>query len=170
MANLPVQKVTAESALPSSWRNELMKFSEAVGRKAFELFEKYGHSNGHDLDQWLDAEKQIVTFPRLELLDTGTEFELRVAAAGFDAKDVEVTALPDAVLVKAQTSAEAEEKEGEICYCEFSDKSLFRRIPLAQPIDIDAVTAQLEKGVLKIVAPKAAGQKQKERKIEVAAA
>lgn len=170
MTNLSVRKCAAESDLPASCREEIQNFFGAVRCKAFELFEKYGRSKGHDLDNWLDAEKQLLTVPRLELLDKGDSFELRVAVPGFEAHEVEVTALSDAVIVKARASSETEEKKDEFWCREFSDQSLFRRIPLPAPIDINRVACNLDKGLLRIVAAKAALQSEPQRKVSVVAA
>ena len=168
MSNIPVQKAAEEKALPVSWINELQNLSERVGQPAFELFEKYGRPAGQQLEHWFEAEKQLFCVPRSELLDTAGEFEVRVALPGFDASEIEVTALPDSLLVKAEASHMREKKAGEVRFSEFSDQSLFRRIRLPEPIDIAQVTAKLDKIVLKIAARKAAPDKAK--KISVAAA
>jgi HSP20 family protein len=170
MTNLSIHKCAAESELPTSCREEIQKFFGAVRCKAFELFEKYERSKGHDLDNWLEAEKQLLTVPRLELLDKGDSFELRVAVPGFDAPEVEVTALSDSLIVKAQASSETEEKQDEFCCREFSDQSLFRRISLPAPIDINRVAGKVDKGLLRIVAPKADVQRETDRKVSVVAA
>ena len=34
---------------------------ELIGKKAYELFEKRGREHGHDLDDWLEAEKLVKT-------------------------------------------------------------------------------------------------------------
>ena len=171
MSNVPVQKATDEKSLPVRWFDELQKFSDQVRRKAFELFEGHGRPDGHDVDDWLEAEKQLLTVPRTELVETADGLEAHITVPGFDAKEIEVTALPDSLLVRAESSREREKKEGEVRYSEFSDQSLFRRIPLPQPIDVAAVTAKLEKGILNIAARKAAAkEKETERKITVAAA
>ncbi len=168
MSNIPVQKAAEEKALPVSWINELQSFTERVGQRAFELFEKYGRPAGQQLEHWFEAEKQLLCVPRSELLDTTGEFEARVALPGFDASEIEVTALPDSLLVKAEARHKRERTAGEVRFSEFSDQSLFRRIRLPEPIDIAQVTAKLDKGVLKIVAHKAAADTSK--KISVAAA
>jgi hypothetical protein len=34
---------------------------DLIGKKAYELFEKRGREHGHDLDDWLEAEKLVKT-------------------------------------------------------------------------------------------------------------
>ena len=168
MSNIPVQKAVEQDALPAPWINELEAFSDRVRKRAFELFEKYGRPAGQQLEHWFEAEKQLLSTPRSELLDTAGEFEVRVALPGFDASEIEVSALPDALLVKAEARHNRVEKAGAVRFSEFSDQSLFRRIDLPERIDIAQVTAKLEKGVLKIVAHKAVADPAK--KIAVASA
>ena len=33
---------------------------DAIARRAYELFEKRGHELGHDLDDWLHAEQELM--------------------------------------------------------------------------------------------------------------
>lgn len=37
------------------------KVREMIGKKAYELYEKRGREDGHDLDDWLEAEKFVKT-------------------------------------------------------------------------------------------------------------
>ena len=170
MSNVLVQKVSEEKSLPEVWLGEIEKFRDRVRCRAFGLFERQGRAHGHDLDHWLEAERQLFAIPSFDLLDRGNEFEQHIALPGFDPKEIEVTALPSALLVKAETSRKSEKKEHHVCYSEFTDQSLFRRISLPEPIDVSQVTAKLDKGVLCLVARKAAAQKDKVRRIHIAAA
>lgn len=170
MPNVPVQTAEEEKALPARWSDELQKFSSEIRRRAFDLFERHGRKEGQDIGHWLEAEKQLLTVPRSELRETGEAFEVKIAVPGFEASEIEVSALPDSLLVKAEARREGEKREGEIVYSEFSDQSLFRRFPLPQPIDTGRVAATLEKGVLRIAAQKAAAKKEEGEKSAAAGA
>jgi HSP20 family protein len=76
-------------------------------------------------------------------------------APGFEPGEVKVTALPDALIVSASSSQTHEKNEGNVRFCEFGQKTLFRRFDLPEPINLDKVTAGLNKGVLHLTAPKA---------------
>jgi len=80
---------------------------------------------------------------------------VRVSAPGFDPEDVQVTALPDALIVKAASTHMHDKSEGDVRFCEFGQKTLFRRFELPAEIDPDGVTASLDKGMLDLTAPKA---------------
>jgi hypothetical protein len=42
-------------------RTSSEKVREMIGKKAYELYEKRGREHGHDLDDWLEAEKFVKT-------------------------------------------------------------------------------------------------------------
>lgn len=37
-----------------------------IAQRAYELYEQRGHAHGHDLEDWLEAEQQILNEPRRE--------------------------------------------------------------------------------------------------------
>jgi len=146
--------VTAAQALAIF--GEIAKQFEAIERRAFDLFDKRGRELGHDLEDWLQAERDVVRSPTAELVDSGKEFRARLALPGFDAKDVQVSAMPDALVVQANTAHTHEAKNADVCFCEFSRNNLFRRLALPTSIDVGKVSASLDKGILQVIAPKAA--------------
>jgi HSP20 family molecular chaperone IbpA len=70
-------------------------------------------------------------------VDRQDKFSARMALPGFDAKDISVTATPDCLVMYAG-----------------HHKILLHRLEIPSEIDIDKVTASLEKGILQITAPK----------------
>ncbi len=155
MSNVPVQEITEGKGIPPAWVDKLLEFTEQVRHKAFELFEQSGRPHGHDVNHWLEAEKQLPTAPRYDVLETADEVDVCVAVPGFDAEEIGVVALPDSLLVKATSKIGLERRQGELLYSEFDDQTLFRRIPLPAEIDVTRVRANLDKGILRIAAPRA---------------
>ena len=77
-----------------------------------------------------------------------------IARDAVHAMKINVT-VPDALIVSTSSSHTHEKNEGNVRFCEFGQKTLFRRFDLPQPINLDKVTADLNKGVLDLTAPKA---------------
>jgi len=73
---------------------------------------------------------------------------------GLEPDDVHVTALPHTLIVKASSAHRHDNDEGDVRFCEFDQKTLFRRFDLPEPINVDNVTAKLEKGMLRLTALK----------------
>ncbi|HVP00052.1 MAG TPA: Hsp20/alpha crystallin family protein [Bryobacteraceae bacterium] len=127
-----------------------------IKERAYSLFEKREWADGRDLDDWLSAERELLWSPPAELTETENEFHLLVAVPGFEEKEIEVTATPETVIVKAKASTGTEKEKEDTVFSEFAERTLLRRIDLPVPIDLDHTNATLGKGVLKIVAKKAA--------------
>jgi HSP20 family protein len=155
MPQITVERVDEKKSGASSVWSELEALSERVRQRAFDRFEKGGYREGYAMGDWLDAERDLLLYPESELLEKESEFEFRVSAPGFEAGDIKVTALPDALLVQASASTHSHDKsDGKVRFCEFGQKTLFRRFDMPEPINPDKVAASLEKGMLHIVAPK----------------
>jgi len=95
------------------------------------------------------------------------KFEIQVNAPGFGPADVQITALPEALIVKASSMHKHDKSEANVRFCEFGEKTLFRRFDLPEPIDVDKVTADLDKGVLRLTAFKASKEAPKQKTASV---
>ena len=81
---------------------------------------------------------------------------MQVALPGFEGKDIEVTATPIEVIVPAATKKEKSTQDVNVLWTEFGSNDVYRRFEVANPIDVDRVTAMLENGILRINAPETA--------------
>ena len=76
-----------------SFWDEIQKMEDRVMRRAYDIFRSNGSTAGKDLDNWLAAERELAWKPPVEMTEEDNQFEIKVAVAGIDAKDltVEVT-------------------------------------------------------------------------------
>lgn len=158
MSHVAIHKCKTADTTPQGLLERIESVTESIRKRAFELFQKHDGKLGSDVEDWLEAERDVVLSPASELIDEDKDFKVRIAVPGFDAKDIEVSALPDALVIEAVSSHTHEGKDGAVCFCEFSEKQLFRRLGLPATVDVDRVTASLDKGILQVTAPKAAAK------------
>jgi HSP20 family protein len=168
MLPVPVRKFFESPAPLSAAFGEMESLFDTIRQRAFDLFQERGRSDGFAVDDWLKAERELIWKPESEMVESEKEFQIRLAAPGLDAKDFEISALPECLVVRGQASRKEEKREGAVRFSEFSEKQLYREFRTPAPLDPNKVTATLDKGVLTIVAPKAAAEK--EKKISLAAA
>ncbi len=135
---------------------EVEKTVEKIQEKAFNFFEHRGELHGLDWYDWLLAEHDVLGASSAELLESDKELKLKIAVPGVEPKDVTVTAMPETLIVQANASHSHSGADGEIRFCEFSEDKLCRQFGLPSPIDVNTVSASLDKGILHIVAAKAA--------------
>jgi hypothetical protein len=100
----------------------LEAITDSIRKQAFLISQHRCGGIGSDVDDWLQAEREVVLSPASELVDDEEEFRARIALR--------------------------------IRFCEFSGKTLFWRLELPAPIEVDKVSASLDKGILKVTAPK----------------
>jgi HSP20 family protein len=166
MTNVPVQKVEESKPALAPVLEGIKDTFDKIRERAFELFERRGGVPGFELDDWIQAEHDLFWVPQAELTETETEFKVKAAVPGFEAKDLEITARPDEILIQGKAEKSEEKTEEGVTYTEFGGKTLYRRFALATPIELGAVTANVENGMLTVTAPK---KKEAVQKIAVAA-
>ena len=86
---------------------------------------------------------------------------------GVDEKDISVTLSGGILTIKGEKKSEREEKKDNYHLAERSFGSFERALRLPDGIDEGGVSANFDKGVLKIVAPKRPDAVKSERKIEI---
>jgi len=162
MAELSVQKVPAADDRRLPIFAEFENLAERIRLQAYNLFSRRGGAAGHALDDWLAAEHEIC-WPAAQLVERDDAFALEVALAGFESGEVTVTATPREVILKAAHKAEKAESKDEkglnLRWSEFRSNEVYRRVELPSDIEVSKVTASLQNGLLKIVAPKVATKK-----------
>jgi len=161
MAEVAVQKA-------ESFWDQTQKMEDRVMCRAYDIFRGNGSSIGHDLDDWLAAERELVRKPAIELTEKDNQFKIKVAVTGIDPKDLMVEVTGEELLVRGETKTEKKEEKGEVHTSEFQYGSLFRSIHLPKKVDADKVKADLKNGLLTVTAPIA--EEAKARKVNVQAA
>jgi len=168
MSNVAIQKVenAAQKTLPIF--EEISKRFNEIRQRALDLFEKRGRQIGHELDDWLKAEREILgRWPAAELKEKDGAYEFEMTLPGYHPKEVSITATPNEIIVHAETKHEKKTSEGTVLWTEFGSNNVYRHVELPEPIDVDKTSATLENGLLRIAAAKAPAAKQKA--IEIAA-
>jgi len=166
MANVPVQKVEENKPALAPVLEGMKQTFDKIRKRAFELFEHRGGSPGAEVDDWIQAEHDLFWVPQAELTETESEFKVKAGVPGFEAKDLDITVQPCEILIQGNSEKHEEKTEEGVAYTEFGAKSLYRRFELATPIEIGAVTANVENGMLTVTAPK---KKQSGKEIAAAA-
>jgi HSP20 family protein len=128
-----------------------------------------------DLDKFFgDDDWLLPVFPRMELTrpamdvkETDKEVIAEVEIPGFDPEKVNVSVEDGVLRVKGSMDEKKEEKEKGYWRREIRTGSFERMVRLPVAVKEDAVEATYEKGVLKIVMPKAEAKPSSKVKIQV---
>ena len=141
---------------PRALLDRFNKLSEQISRRAYEIFEKRGKTFGHDLEDWFEAESEILPPLQLRIKETNDALTVEAETPEFSAKELEVSLEPWRLTISGKKEAKEEQKKGETIYQEQRTNELLRVIDLPAEIDSAKATATLKNRLLEINLPKVA--------------
>ena len=97
MSQVAIEKYKNSETIPPTFLERVASITDSIRQRAFNLFQNREGGNGSDLDDWLQAERDVAWLPASELVEDEKELRARIAVPGFDAKDIQVSAMPDAL-------------------------------------------------------------------------
>jgi HSP20 family molecular chaperone IbpA len=134
--------------------HEMRDVRHLIARRAYQLFADRGFADGHDLDDWLRAERELLHSAPLELRETDSEFILRAELPGFRENEVTVAADPLSVIIMAEHEAEhevdSEQRKAKMLYSEWRSNRVFRSLSLPVPVNPRKASMRLSNGLLEI--------------------
>jgi HSP20 family protein len=142
------------------------KLINQVRQRAFQLFEGHGRADGHDLDDWLKAEMELLKPVPLEITEKDNVVHIRADVPGFKENELEVNFDGGVLTVKGEHREETEKKDEKTYHSERRAQQIVRRVTLPVNVIADKMTASLKDGVLELSAPKA----ELAQKVEIKAA
>ena len=95
------------------------------------------------------------TLPSVNIKESSDDFNVEVAAPGFDKKDFKIELNNNALTISSEKKIENEIKEGQqFTRREFSYQSFNRSFALPDLVNTEKISAKYENGILKIAIPK----------------
>jgi HSP20 family protein len=128
----------------------------ALTRRAYQIFESNGRAFGRDLENWLQAEKELLHHVPVNVAESDEAFEVRAEIPGFNEKEIELGVESRRLTITGKRETKKEEKKAKMLWVESSSDQILRIVDLPAEIETDKVTATLRNGVLELTLPKAA--------------
>ncbi|SRR6266487_434797 len=152
----------------SSTLDAMQDMQKRIMRRAYEIFEDNGSVFGRELDNWLQAEQELLWKPAIELRENEGSFLLEAAISGVDPKDVEIEITAEDIVLKANVNHGHSERKGTVHICEFRSGKMLRSIHLPKQINPDKVKAEFKNGLLRLTAEIAQEARAKKTQAEAA--
>jgi len=128
----------------------LVKYPNAIPALLENLF-----NNDVDFLTKRNYSETNTTLPSVNIKENTEDFEVEVAAPGFDKSDFNIELNNDLLTVSSEKQVENETKENEkFTKREFSYQAFTRSFTLPELVEGDKITAKYENGILKINIPK----------------
>jgi HSP20 family molecular chaperone IbpA len=129
---------------------------EEIEGRAYDLSRQRGWKSGRELEDWEQAEREVLCCPPSELLESEHEIVITATVCGVDVKTLQVDVLPNSITIEG-TVGELQERNGEnIHLLKIGGRRLLRQFALPARINPEEVTAVFDSPVIRIVARKAA--------------
>jgi HSP20 family molecular chaperone IbpA len=143
MTPVPIHMCSSNELFPLLAEYE--RQMDEVHRRAYHLFEQRGGTHGRALDDWLDAERQILCSPQAHTTDETNSYRVVTSLAGFPADRIQVSIGAQDMVIRAECTP------GQGVGFSLKAMTQFR---FCQPVDITRATATFEDGLLEVDVPK----------------
>jgi len=152
MSRIPVKTVNSPHRALNHLAQLMRSVHEQIRARAFQQ----QHGEGHELEDWLAAERDVVYSPPCMLTETQDEIHLQAAVPRADAKSLQVDVMPHTITIEGRM-LKTKECQGETIHRrQFGREQLLRQLDLPARIDPKYAKATLENGILNITAKRAA--------------
>lgn len=142
---IPVHRVDSVTA-------EVDAVQHRIASRAEELHDRKDSGIEEPLEDWLEAERDTIWRPPIEVQQTDGAYVIEAAVAGVEPKQIDVRVAPHDLLITAEVH-HRHMHTGDALVCEFSAGPLFRSYHFAHPVDPGRAKADYTNGLLRITAP-----------------
>jgi len=163
-ATTPVKLVAADVLL-----NRKNEIQNVIARRAYELFEGHGSVNGHDIDDWIEAELEVVRTYRHDLkeLTEAIVFKAELPCS-FTADQLIVSVEPRRLMVNGGRDLDVICGGDTPAHMEKRAQRIFGVEELPVDVDPSRATAKLKGDMLEIVMPRVAADNKSSGKSKAA--
>jgi HSP20 family protein len=155
---MQTRKETTPALLKLTTPTDLFKQVEdlynSITRRAFEIFENNGRVFGHDLEDWFQAESELLHPIHIDIAESNEGLTVRAEVPGFKADDLQVSLEGNRLTITGKRETREERKDEKTIYKERCSDRILRVIDLPAEVDAGKAVATLKDGLLELKAPK----------------
>src|SRR6516225_6685856 len=159
MAEVAAVKRAEEPAKPIKYASvfdQIQDTFNAISRRAYEIFDGNGRTFGRDLEDWFQAERELVHPVHVSIDELDDSFAVKAEVPGFNEKELEINLEPRRLTITGKREAKKEEKKGKTVYAERCCDQILRIVDLPSDVETGKVAATLKNGILEFTLPKVA--------------
>lgn len=132
---------------------------DLIARRAFEIFESHGQMFSRDLNDWFQAESELLHPVHLDVAESEGALTVRAEVPGFNANEIEINLEPRRLTITGKRESKGKRKTDKTIYSERCSNQVFRAIELPAEVNTAKARAMLRNGVLELELQKAAPAK-----------
>ena len=148
--SIPPKLVPAADLIKS-----VQELRESIARRAYEIFESKGRTSGRELEDWLQAESELVHPVHVDVAESDESLTVRAEIPdSFRAENLMVGVEARRLTIAGKREAEKERRDEKTIYRESRSDQILRVIDLPAEVVAGKATARLKNGVLELKMPK----------------
>ena len=128
----------------------------ALARRTYAIFDNNGRIFGRDLDNWLQAERELLHPVALNINENDEVFTVKGEVPDFTEKEIEVALENGRLTITGKRQSLQEETKGKTVCAECRSDQILRIVDLPAEIEAGKATATLRNGMLELKLPKVA--------------
>ena len=128
----------------------MQRLRDSVARRAFEIFESKGRTFGRDLENWLEAESELLHPVHVDVAESNEGLTVRAEVPGFKAEQLVVGVEARRLTIAGKRETHAERKDEKTIYKEPCSDQVLRVVELPAEVVAGRVAATLRDGVLEL--------------------
>jgi HSP20 family protein len=134
---------------------EVSQLNDLIARRAFEIFEQRGSSPGHDVEDWLRAESELLQPVPLNVTELREVYIVQAEVPGFSGEQIGISVEPRRLLISGKREPIGQEADAQLIHAEWRASQLLRALDLPSAIAPSGVDTTLDNGILTVELPKA---------------
>lgn len=163
-ATTPVKLVAADVLL-----NRKNEMQNVIARRAYELFEGRGSTNGHDIDDWIEAKVEVVPAYLHDLKESAEAVVFKAELpCSFTTDQLNVSVEPRRLMLSGETELDVIRGGAMPAHMEKRAQRIFEVEELPVEVDPSRATATLKGNILEIVMPRVAADSKSNEKSKAA--
>jgi len=152
----PIQQTTEPQMVAMTAPVEQLNApSESIARRAFEIFQSRGRTDGWDLEDWYRAEAELFHTAHVHLYESDDALGVSAEVPGFAAEELWISLEPSRLTISGKRTTNHKCMR-RVLYCDACADRIFRSMGLPVEVDPSRATAALRNGVLELALPKSA--------------
>jgi HSP20 family protein len=151
----PARDTSIQRIDPADLVARMHSLYDRIAGRAFEIFDGKGRHDGHDLDDWFQAETEVLHPLHIEVAESPEALTVRAEVPGFKLHELQVNVEPRRVTITGKRETKEESKTNKTIYSETCSDQVLRVIDLPAAVDADKAKATLKDGILELDMPKA---------------
>jgi HSP20 family molecular chaperone IbpA len=148
------EPVTVLKPFASDFFERAHSIFEQISRRAYEICEGRGQVFGRDLEDWFQAERELLHPIHIQVSKRGD-----AEVPGFNEKELSINVEPSRLVITGERETKKEQTKGETVYSEICADEIMRVIELPAEVETEKVTATRKDGILELSLPKTAKAK-----------